>query len=388
MQQGSVIQTSRKAGPNVWQFRWSEKDPNGRRVYRKRVIGTVDQYADEPAVRRAASGLISEVNVRSSQKHLKPISIDQLCEHLEQRELRSATSLWSVATQKTYRGYIRRWIRPRWGSRALDEIKAIEVEAWLRGLSLARGSRAKIRNIFCVLFNHACRHELFDRNPIRLVRQSAKRRRAPDVLTGAEIKALIESLPLRERTLVLLAASTGLRQGELFGLKWRDVDFEHGELNVIRSIVCGVEGRCKTESSQKPVPMHPQLAAALIAWRQQCRYKTGDDWVFASRLYNGRKPYWGAAIMRHYVQPVAKRLGIEKRIGWHTFRHTYSTLLRSLGVEFKVMQELMRHSSLRSTLDVYTQAVGPAKRAAQAAVLSLFFSPAKSEDDCEIIGTA
>jgi integrase len=48
------------------------------------------------------------------------------------------------------------------------------------------------------------------------------------------------------RTLVLLAASTGLRQGELFGLKWRDIDFEHRELNVIRSIVCGVEGLCKT----------------------------------------------------------------------------------------------------------------------------------------------
>jgi hypothetical protein len=56
-------------------------------------------------------------------------------------------------------------------------------------------------------------------------------------------------------------------------------------------------------------------------------------------------------------------------------RHTYCTLLRSLGVEFKVMQELMRHSSLRSTLDVYTQAVGPAKRAAQDAMLSLFVAP-------------
>lgn len=81
-------------------------------------------------------------------------------------------------------------------------------------------------------------------------------------------------------------------------------------------------------------------------------------------------------------------MGIQKRIGWHTFRHTYSTLLRSLGVEFKVMQELMRHSSLRSTLDVYTQAVGPAKRAAQAAVLSLFVQLPASEYDCEIIGTA
>jgi len=71
-----------------------------------------------------------------------------------------------------------------------------------------------------VLFNHACRYELFDRNPIHLVRQSAKRRTPPAILVPAEIKALIDSLALRERTLVLLAASTGLRQSEIFGLKW------------------------------------------------------------------------------------------------------------------------------------------------------------------------
>ena len=214
MQQGSVIQTSRRKGPNVWQFRWSERDLNGRRVYRKRVIGTVEQYTDAAAVRHAASALLSDVYLRSRQDRIGSITVDQLCEHFEQSEMRSAANLWSVATQRTYRGYIRRWIRPRWGSRSLDEIKAVEVEAWLHGINLARASRAKIRNVLCVLFNHACRHELFDRNPIRFVRQSAKRRRAPDVLTGAEIKVLVESLPLRERTLVLLAASTGLRQSE------------------------------------------------------------------------------------------------------------------------------------------------------------------------------
>ena len=78
--------------------------------------------------------------------------------------------------------------------------------------------------------------------------------------------------------------------------------------------------------------------------------------------------------MRKYIRPVAQRVGIQKRFGWHTFRHTYSTLRRSVGTEFKVMQELLRHSSFRSTLDVYTQAVTPAKHAAQAAVVSLVFS--------------
>ena len=71
---------------------------------------------------------------------------------------------------------------------------------------MAKSSCAKIRNLMSLLFNHACRCELFDRNPIHLVRQSAKRRTSPAILVPAEIKALIDGLALRERTLVLFAA--------------------------------------------------------------------------------------------------------------------------------------------------------------------------------------
>jgi integrase len=233
-----------------------------------------------------------------------------------------------------------------------------------------------------VLFNHACRYEFFDRNPIHLVRQGAKRKKVPCVLTAAEIRMLVDRLDLRERTLVLLASSTGLRQSELFGLKWGDINFEEGTMNVTRSIVYGVVGPCKTESSQKPVPIHPLTAEALNNWKVKRPYRKPDGWVFASRRHCGRRPYWGQAILRKYIRPLAQELGIEKRIGWHTFRHTYSTLLRSVGTEFKVMQELLRHSSLRSTLDIYTQAITPAKHAAQAAVMSLVFSP-KPKSDAE-----
>jgi len=62
MQRGSLIRKNRKQGPDVWQFRWSEKGPEGRRIYRKRVIGTLEQYPSEDAARRAVVGLVSEIN--------------------------------------------------------------------------------------------------------------------------------------------------------------------------------------------------------------------------------------------------------------------------------------------------------------------------------------
>ena len=87
----------------------------------------------------------------------------------------------------------------------------------------------------------------------------------------------------------------------------------------------------------------------------------------------GRWPYLAQQIMRRYILPVARKLGITKRIGGHTFRHTYSTLLRSTGAELKIMQELLRHSTIRVTLDTYTQAVTTEKRNAQEAVVALLF---------------
>ena len=83
--------------------------------------------------------------------------------------------------------------------------------------------------------------------------------------------------------------------------------------------------------------------------------------------------------MRRHILPVARKLSITKRIGWHTFRHTYSMLLRFTGAELKTMQELLRHSTIRVTLDTYTQAVTTEKRKAQDAVVALLF-PGKTQE--------
>jgi integrase len=102
--------------------------------------------------------------------------------------------------------------------------------------------------------------------PHQLVRQSAKRERVPDVLELAEIQLLLSKLTIRERTLVLLDAGTGLRVSELLALRWQDVDFDKLELNVTRSIWHQVVGDCKTEASAKPVPLDSYMAEDLLRW--------------------------------------------------------------------------------------------------------------------------
>ena len=87
-----------------------------------------------------------------------------------------------------------------------------------------------------VLFNHGIRYQICERNPIQLVRQSAKRKAVPVVLTPMEVRRLLAALALREKMLVLVAFGTGLRMSELFALKWRDVNFQTNEVSIVRSI--------------------------------------------------------------------------------------------------------------------------------------------------------
>src|SRR5262250_3217116 len=97
------------------------------------------------------------------------------------------------------------------------------------------------------------------------------------ILTTTEVQNLLASLSLRERTLVLLAVTTGLRRSELFALKWRDVDFQAKQIHVSRSIVQNVIGICKTETSQKPVPAHDDLTKALCEWHGQTPYQSSES---------------------------------------------------------------------------------------------------------------
>jgi integrase len=351
----------------------------GKRRHRRIVLGSTEYITDESAAKEAIAGLQLDINRDDVRMKNTTVTLAEAYHHFRQRELNTETSWRTYSTRMGYQGYLNKWVIPRWGARILVSIQAGEVELWMRSLPLARSTCAKIRNVMSVLFNHAIRHGICSANPIRLVRQSAKRKRIPLVLTPQEIHSLIAALPLRESTLIFLDAGTGLRMSELFALKWQDIHFATGEISVIRSIVMQVVGPCKTEASQRPIPMDSSLAQALKIWQTQSEFTAPNDWVFASLKLRGRRPYWGQSLMRHTIRPTAVKVGISSRIGWHTFRHSFSTLLRATGADIKVMQELMRHASTRVTLDTYTQAITEQKRKAQSAVVRLLLNPSTQQ---------
>ena len=281
----------------------------------------------------------------------------------------------SYATQDTYQGYLRKWILPRWKSYRLLDVKSVQVEQWLKSLTLAPGSKAKIRNIMSAVYSHAIRWEWATRNPITHVRQSAKRRNTPVVLTIEQIKAFLSHLEEPCRTAVLLDASSGLRVGELLGLKWEDVNFEALEVNVTRAVVKQKITRCKTEASRKPIPLDAELAEVLLNWKLQAPYAQPGDWVFASPHKKGKQPYWPGSLFRAHLKPALEAAQIPGNVGWHTLRHTFGTLMKANGEDIKTIQELLRHSNYKVTADTYTQAVTSTKRAAQTKLVKMILLP-------------
>ncbi|MDE1162408.1 MAG: site-specific integrase [Acidobacteriaceae bacterium] len=402
-QNGCVMLSANGSGEKVWLFRWYETQADGQRIRRKKVVGTQAQLKNKAAAEKAAARFRLAINSGKRNELSSSVTMSQLIVHFRERELADlGDDGRAYSTRDRYECTLNAWIEPRWGSTRIDEIKTPMVEEWLRDLHcrprrrkktlakikpaelkrLAPGTKAKIRNLMSVLYNHAIRWGFIEANPISGpvkgsgVRQSSKREKVPDILEVEEIQNIVAELGLRERVLVFLDMASGLRRGELAGLKWLDIDFDQLDANVQRSIVDQVVGRCKTEASQKRIPLDEDTAQDLLAWYRETPFRKPDDYVFATASnragkMRGKQPIWLSTVMRYHIQPVVKRLGINKRVSWHTFRRTYSTLLQSNREDVKVVQELLRHGSAKVTLDVYSQAQMPAKREAQRKVVAM-----------------
>ncbi|MGH9447052.1 MAG: tyrosine-type recombinase/integrase [Terriglobia bacterium] len=219
------------------------------------------------------------------------------------------------------------------------------------------------------LYEAAIRWELVERNPVSLVRQSRKRLKTPRVLTPPEFKALLLELDEPYKTMVVTIACLGLRVCELMGLQWGDIDFENLAVRVQRSFVEGHIYATRNETSTADLPLDPDLAELLLNHKRQSSFSGNSDFIFSG---DSGEPRWPDILLTDHIKPAARKVG-NGNIGWHTFRHTYSTLLHALGTTPAVQKELLRHADIQTTMNIYTQAVTPAKREAASKVVDLLW---------------
>jgi integrase len=366
VQFGWVCLKPRKKGPDVWVLRYRENLSNGVSTRRSAIIGTVQKFPNESLARKAALSWLFSMNAEiydGTTVSFGAVMRRYLAEEIPERN----------STASRYRCWLKNHVEPKWRDYSMEQIKPLLVEDWLKKLDLAPKSKSHLKNLMRVLFNAAMRWELipYQHNPMSLVRvkDSSKRQRQPKALSVEEFRKLLEHVPEPFRTMCIVAMCLGLRVSEILGLKWKDIDWEGLRLAVRQAYVYGQEGELKTQASQRWMPLDRLLAEKLREHKKKfASFASCEAWVFANPETG--QPYWPGRIQENWLVPAAQKAGIG-RIGWHTFRHSHSTLLHALGVDLKVQQELLRHADVRTTMNIYTQAVPSALREANSKVVRL-----------------
>lgn len=363
---GCIERKQRKKGADVWVLRYREYLPDGSAKQRSSMVGTVEQYTTKAQARKRTQTLLLSINSESPNN--QTVTFGALVDRYLAEELPERHS-----TARGYQSWLKNHISPKWGEYPVGQIKPLLVERWLKGLDLAPKSKRHLKNLMRILFNCAMRWELvpYQNNPMSLVRvkDSSKRVRVPVVLSIEQFHQVLLHIPEPYRTMCVVAGCLGLRISEVLGLQWRDFDWGKHQVQIRRSWVYGRIGEPKTENSKRPMPLDLALEK-LVRERRRGLPSTlqASAWVFPSKRTGMPAHPWSA--QRRWLLRAGEKVGAG-RLGWHSFRHTYSTLLNEYGTDIKVQQELLRHADIRTTMNIYTRAVPARLREANSKVVRL-----------------
>jgi integrase len=175
---------------------------------------------------------------------------------------------------------------------------------------------------------------------------------------------LIAALPEPINLMVLVTGSLGLRISETLALKWEDIDVEAGTILIQRKFTHGFTGDTKTAASEAPLPISESLLKILLAYKP----KTGDsERVFPSSRTGG--PRSASVLLQKGLKPVTDSLSMG-RVTWHTLRHACRAWLSSGGAALGTQKDLLRHSDISTTMNIYGHALTPDMRHAHEDLVS------------------
>lgn len=266
---------------------------------------------------------------------------------------RAKKELVKPSTYEDYCRVIRNHFIPFFGDMRLSQITPLRIRDFMfhledKGLSSA--SRGKVFRYLKSAMQTAWHWELIGRDPTSAIERPPRKRPIMDYLTPVEIKRLLGVARGEMKALLSVACLAGLRQGEILGLKWRDIDFEKGVIRVIRSYnpVHGF-GPPKTESSRRAVPLIPTLVETLQNHYESQGQPALDDLVFPNS--NGNPKDRTNLANREFKRVLRK--ACLRPIRFHDLRHSYACLCIASGMHVKGLQHAMGHKSIETTFNTY-----------------------------------
>jgi integrase len=296
----------------------------------------------------------------------------------------------SPCTYAQYRTQVNR-VLPYIGDMWLDRVDVIAIEAMYRKLRANVGACTmnRLHTVLSRAWNVAVRKDLVRANPFVQIEKPRYRAGEMRFLTPEEIQHLFAAAyGTRYYALVVLAAATGARFGELTALKWSDVDWDRNTIVIQRTKVEAV-GRIefrepKTPKSRRAILLDVATMQVLREHRdRQSREKHHSEYVFVVpdggllRKANFRQRYW---------QPLLKTAGLSDdknpvRLRFHDLRHTHASLFLRHGVHPKIVAERLGHSSVQITLDRYSHVAAGLQEQAVLLLPAILFPEAETTKD-------
>ena len=283
------------------------------------------------------------------------------------------------STYLTYHGYIENHIKPQLSKIPLNDLTTLHLQQFYKKL-LAEGrverieaqkqpkglSAKTVRNIHQIISSAlklAVEQRLIARNPADGCALPKAEHKEMKTLTADQLSTFFrEARDSGVYELYYLDLATGLRRGELLGLKWTDIDLDRGVLKIQRAISRQngkvVEAPLKTKNAYRTLPLS---ADAIDVLKAQKNKVGSSEWVFPSPTGGPMSP----DSVLHMLQRVLKRAGLP-RIRFHDLRHTFATMALQNGVDVKTVSSMLGHYSAGFTLDTYAHVTTDAQlKAAQ-----------------------
>ena len=338
---GSIVYDQRR---RTWHLYTYE---NGKR--RNKLIGHKRDLPNRSAARRAAAEMQQPPQPATQSEPGVPTVQELVTAYLQEK------APTRKDTRRSYQVWTRCHILPKWGNNRITDLQPRPVEMWLESRPLSPKSKAHIRGVLSRVWDYAMwRGDVpSQRNPMSLVdiRGASKRTKKPRSLTIEQAQKFLSNLPQPFHEIALLCLLLGLRISECLALQWADIDWLQLRLSIDRSIVNQTVEDVKTVESRRNMPLDPSLIDVLKAWKQTSKFSAPSNWMFASPSQLGRLPWSYDQVWRVYKK-AASAAGIGT-LGTHSLRHTYRSLLDSVGTPLAVQQKLMRHTDIRTTMNVY-----------------------------------